>query len=403
MCTTSLSAYNFALGLCSDYEEKLRKKEAKAPRRPELKQKSKSKDTVDAGPSRKVTDIDYEKHEDTIKELELQEKQEVFARKQLEAANRPANMGCSHDHQKEWAIYEKPFEEKIAGADRFRLEGNEAYNKQNYGLAAVHYRKALLQFDYTIPETPEEERQVDEVKTKCLLNLAACKCQQEEWDEVLTQCRLALEIDPRSVKAYYRRGQAYLARDNFELAKDSLLSAYDIEPKDPAVLELLRKLKQKMALYKTRTKEVYTTMVNQTAAADASPAESVEHPTADAAEEHAEVARNADGTAQQAIEEVESTDEAIANASQAMIPPPVDQSCDTSKSEGGETVEAEKEELAATAGQEEDEQDLDGHEAVMQLVRDAVGEKVVRWILPTFGVAMLIAIWVLLNQGGQDL
>jgi len=211
---------------------------------------------------RQVTQINYGKHEDTVKELEQQEKEETRIRKQLEAANRPPNQGCSHDHQKEWAIYEKTTDEKVAGADRFREEGNDAFRKQNFGLAAVHYRKALLQFDYTIPQTPEEEKKVDTVKIACLLNLAACKCQQEDWDEVLTNCRLALEIDPRSVKAYYRSGLAHLARDQFDLARDMLTSAYDIEPKNPQVIETLKSLKKKMANYKSRQREVFTTMVS---------------------------------------------------------------------------------------------------------------------------------------------
>ncbi len=56
-----------------------------------------------------------------------------------------ARPGCSHDHRKEIEIYEKPTEEKIKAAERFRQEGNEAYRKKNMGLASVQYRKALLQ------------------------------------------------------------------------------------------------------------------------------------------------------------------------------------------------------------------------------------------------------------------
>ncbi|CAE8678082.1 unnamed protein product, partial [Polarella glacialis] len=162
----------------------------------------------------------------------------------------------------EWQIYEKSTSEKIKAADRFRQEGNEAYRKNNYGLASVHYRKALLQFDYTFADTPEEEKQVEDVKLPCLLNLAACKCQQEEWDEVLTQCRLALEVNPRSVKAFYRSGLAHLARDNFELAKDTLTSALEIEGKNPEVLAALRQLRKNMEDYKVRRREVAAAMVS---------------------------------------------------------------------------------------------------------------------------------------------
>merc|ERR1712187_885987 len=164
-------------------------------------------------------------------------------------------------HQKEWQIYEKSTEEKLNAADRFRQEGNEAFRKHNYGLAAVHYRKALLQFDYTFAEGEEEEKRHDSLKLSCLLNLAACKAQQEEWDDVLTNCRLALEINPRSVKAYYRTGLAHLARDQFELAKDALMSAYEIEPNNPEVLARLKQLKQNMEDYRVKRKEVAKEMI----------------------------------------------------------------------------------------------------------------------------------------------
>merc|ERR1712187_1106069 len=165
-------------------------------------------------------------------------------------------------HQKEWQIYEKSTEEKLNAADRFRQEGNEAFRKHNYGLAAVHYRKALLQFDYTFAEGEEEEKRHDNLKLSCLLNLAACKAQQEEWDDVLTNCRLALEINPRSVKAYYRTGLAHLARDHFELAKDALMSAYEIEPQNPEVLGRLKQLKQNKEDYWVKRKEVAKEMLS---------------------------------------------------------------------------------------------------------------------------------------------
>jgi len=274
MVATSKEAFLLGEQLCKEYE-RARQKERDLNRRPEpAKPSSSSKPKDENSVSRTVSDIDYEKHEQTVKELERQEKEEAFMRKKQEASlwckldhehgpqcRQPVH-GCSHDHQKEWAIYEKSTEEKIAAADRFRQEGNEAFRKQNYGLAAVHYRKALLQFDYTFAEGEEENKRLEEVKLPCLLNLAACKCQQEEWDEVLTQCRLALELNPRSVKAYYRTGQAHIARDHFELAKDALMSAYEIEPNNSEVRAMLRKLKTNMETYQVRSKQVYSAMTS---------------------------------------------------------------------------------------------------------------------------------------------
>jgi len=272
MCSTSPQAYALAVKLCGEYKQRKQKEKDLNKRKEESKKKAPASD--DQGPSRTVTEIDYNKHEKTVKELDRQEKEEEFARKKIEAAQwctldhehgpncrRPVG-GCSHDHQKEWAIYEKSTEEKIAAADRFRQEGNEAYRKHNYGLAAVHYRKALLQFDYTFADTDDEEKAVENVKVPCLLNLAACKCQQEEWDEVLTHCRLALEVNPRLVKAFYRTAQAHLARDQFDLAKDALMSAYEIEPQNAEVRAAFGQLKQNMASYKARTKVICKEMMS---------------------------------------------------------------------------------------------------------------------------------------------
>lgn len=334
---TSKEAYELGLMLCEDYERTRQKERDMNKRRAEAAQKKKEAKDGE-GISRKVQDIDYEKHEETVKELDRQEKEEAFMRKRQEASlwckldhehgpqcRQPVH-GCSHDHQKEWAIYEKSTEEKIRGADRFRQEGNEAFKKQNYGLAAVHYRKALLQFDYTFAEGDVEEKQLEDVKLPCLLNLAACKCQQEEWDEVLTQCRLALELNPRSVKAYYRTGQAHIARDKFDLAKDALMTAYEIEPNNPEVRSMLRKLKTNMDNYQVRQKQVYTAMTSGTPedadeedSAQAAASSSVEQPSDEApgaAEASAEAAPAPTNSPrrEEEVEEEEEHDFAPANA-----------------------------------------------------------------------------------------
>lgn len=263
MCTTSIEAYDLGQRLIEEYRRRKDKELKKKSNLPSIeKKKPAAASAPKDGPSRTVTNIDYKKHERTVEELEAQEKEEKLAQKRLQEANRPPVGGCSHDHQKEWAIYEKSTEEKIRAADRFREEGNEAFKKLNYGLAAVHYRKALLQFDYTFADTPEEEKWLEDVKLRCLINLAACKVQQEDWDEVLTQCRLALEINPRSVKAYYRTGQAHLARDNFDMAREALINAYEIEPHNKEVLGALQNLKKKVADYKEKTRDVAEAMVH---------------------------------------------------------------------------------------------------------------------------------------------
>jgi len=69
-------------------------------------------------------------------------------------------------------------------------------------------------------------------------------------------CRYALEIDPKSSKALFRRATAYYEEKDFEKAEVDLTAAMEIEPVDSAVSKLL-KLTQK-ALTKRAAKEKAT-------------------------------------------------------------------------------------------------------------------------------------------------
>ena len=105
MCSTSREAFELAQEFCKAFELKENIAKAKAER---SQRDSKPLTSNSNNERRQVTQINYGKHEDTVKELEQQEKEETRIRKQLEAANRPPNQGCSHDHQKECASTGRP-------------------------------------------------------------------------------------------------------------------------------------------------------------------------------------------------------------------------------------------------------------------------------------------------------
>ncbi|CAD7976092.1 unnamed protein product [Amoebophrya sp. A25] len=251
---TTPEALQFGLDLLRDFENE----KAPAPVSDERKQANRLKATKvkkDERDLKKVSEIDYGKHEKLASELEREEAI-AYWEKAASQKDVPRPPGCAHDHQKEIAIYEKPTEEKILAADRFREEGNKAFREENFGLAAVQYRKALLYFDYTFPETDELRSECDKVKLRVHLNMAACKTKLEDWREVLIQCRLALDVDANNVKAYYRRGVALTAQDQFEAAQDALNHAHKLEPQDTLVRQALAALRKKKSAYVAKTKSV---------------------------------------------------------------------------------------------------------------------------------------------------
>jgi len=69
----------------------------------------------------------------------------------------------------------------------FKEKGNKYFNEENFDKAAYFYAKALLQFYYIIPDSEEEEAEVNPVKLSCHLNQALCFYKQGRYDEGLTE------------------------------------------------------------------------------------------------------------------------------------------------------------------------------------------------------------------------
>ena len=69
-----------------------------------------------------------------------------------------------------------------------------------------------------------------------------------------------LEIEPNNVKALFRRAQARIGRQDFELAIQDLLKVKEIEPNDKGVALELAKVKKAQQQYKEKEKSLYSKM-----------------------------------------------------------------------------------------------------------------------------------------------
>ncbi|KAF8821289.1 tetratricopeptide repeat-containing protein [Cardiosporidium cionae] len=211
--------------------------------------------------SKSVGDINYRKWENLERLLSREELEEEERLKSESAARSKLYSRCAHDHSKERQIFEKSTLEKLKAAERFQAEGNGYYAEKHFGLAAVNYRKALLQLDYCFPESATDIGRFNKIRLQCLLNLAACKLQQKDMEEVINLCSQALEIDASNCKGYYRMGLAYLEKDNYTKAEKYLMDALAIQPNCGSIHVALSTLKHKVALYSKRSVSVYRGML----------------------------------------------------------------------------------------------------------------------------------------------
>ncbi|TYZ68629.1 hypothetical protein PybrP1_013012 [[Pythium] brassicae (nom. inval.)] len=200
-------------------------------------------------------------------------RREQEARERQECAARSARAaGCDHDHSAEQKLMDMSTTAKLDACDGFRRLGNRFFQHGQYQRAAYHYHKALVYFEYVFPDSDDENARHDALKLKVLLNFAACRLKTHQLDDVVHHASQALAIDPRSVKALYRRAQAHRLRDDFELAQQDLARAAELEGEagDPLLAQERHLLHAKVLAYKLRSRQVSSAMFRGTGPGDRS-------------------------------------------------------------------------------------------------------------------------------------
>lgn len=205
------------------------------------------------GPDRKIGTTDYKKWEN------FKESEDSEERKQAEEYIKTM---CSQDHRKEIKLYERPTKEKLQASTQFKQQGNEAFKQKNYSLAALFYRKGMLQLDYTFPDTPEEEKEFKDLEIVLHLNMSISKYYLDELDECLNHIGQVLKHQPSNIKALYRKALVYFKRDLLQESKELASSILKEAPKNAEATELLLDIEKKLESYKNKQKKVFEVMIN---------------------------------------------------------------------------------------------------------------------------------------------
>jgi predicted negative regulator of RcsB-dependent stress response len=110
------------------------------------------------------------------------------------------------------------------GSNQLKLEGNRLHGLKQYKEAAEKYKKATENLTtHTAPQSIT-------LKTSCHSNLASCYLQLGKWNECVTECNAVLATDASNRKAFYRRGQAFVALGRNDEAVVDLQKALELSP-----------------------------------------------------------------------------------------------------------------------------------------------------------------------------
>ena len=241
---TSVKGHDFAR-FCLDTLRHKKEEEVKEP------PKMEPKEPVE-GPDRVIGLTDYKKWE------EFKDSEDTEERKQAEEYIKTM---CSQDHRKEIELYERPTDEKLIACSQFKVQGNEAYKQKSYSLAALFYRKGLLQLDYTFPDTPEQEAEFKDLEVSLHLNMCISKYYLEEYEECLNHAAQVLKHNPSNPKALYRKALVFHKKDKILESREITMKILSENPKNLEARELLAEIDKKADLYKTRQKQVFKAMI----------------------------------------------------------------------------------------------------------------------------------------------
>ncbi len=128
-------------------------------------------------------------------------------------------------------------------------EGNTLYKDGKFPEATVRQPDlkvglvprslSCLQAVYTralsLASTPEE-------KVALLNNRAACRFQDRDFRQCVSDCSEALALDPNNVKALLRRGQSYENIEKIELAMADMKRLQELSPGLPQVSQAIHRL-----------------------------------------------------------------------------------------------------------------------------------------------------------------
>ncbi|KFR10067.1 Mitochondrial import receptor subunit TOM34, partial [Opisthocomus hoazin] len=120
-------------------------------------------------------------------------------------------------------------DQTAAGTERARTlkeEGNELVKKGNHKKAVEKYSESL------------------KLNQECATytNRALCYLALKQYEDAVQDCTEALRLDPKNVKALYRRAQALKELKDYKSSIADIKSLLKTEPKNTAALRLLQEL-----------------------------------------------------------------------------------------------------------------------------------------------------------------
>lgn len=143
-------------------------------------------------------------------------------------------------------VHELNLKQRVERMRNYKTFGSECFRSGKIDLAERFYIRALKYAILTnrfINEKEEFKEVVEkfwDINNLCLLNLAACQLRNNRYEDVITNCTKAIVIDDTNPKGFFRRGQAHMALQDYELAQEDFKNGLKLDPNSKTLQEQLK-------------------------------------------------------------------------------------------------------------------------------------------------------------------
>lgn len=150
--------------------------------------------------------------------------------------------------------------EKLEESKIVKEKGTTYFKNGSYKKALTYYKKIVSFLEFETSLSDEEKKEKDQLMLAAHLNMAMCHLKLKNYVEVDDECGKVLEKDPQNVKGLFRRGQARLERNDYDIAIADLNQVIELEPDNKAAKNQLALCKHRQKQFYEREKKIYANM-----------------------------------------------------------------------------------------------------------------------------------------------
>ncbi|XP_032329039.1 peptidyl-prolyl cis-trans isomerase FKBP4 [Camelus ferus] len=161
--------------------------------------------------------------------------------------------------------WEMSSEEKLEQSAIVKERGTVHFKEGKYKQALLQYKKIVSWLEYESSLSDEDAQKAQALRLASHLNLAMCHLKLHAFSAAVENCNKALELDSNNEKGLFRRGEAHLAVNDFDLARADFQKVLQLYPSNKAARAQLAICQQRIRKQLAREKKLYANMFERLA------------------------------------------------------------------------------------------------------------------------------------------